>query len=268
MIPFMLLEKGNEALLGHPDYVGEIKSDGERIGVEIDNEGKITIWNRRGFKKNTSFPEVIEAVKQLELKDTILDGELVMPSAKGNDNRIDIIRRSHIKNQRMIDYLSKKNPLTYRVFDIIRLNGINLMDEPLLARKYYLKELLKDEKTLEYVGYETDTKALWEKVLAEGLEGLVMKKKDSIYEGERRSSQWLKLKSFQNTVLTFTGYENHPKGITLTNPEGHRCSCSGEQHRKVKEKIDKDGYAEIIIQYLDQHESGMYDQITFKGMKK
>jgi len=267
MIPFSLCELGNEKLIGNPDYIGEIKSDGERVGVEIDVNGKVTLWNRRGFVKNASFPEIVEAVGKLKLKDTQMDGEMVL-LVDGKDYRIGVQKRSSSKNTRLIQNLSRRKPMVYRIFDLLKINGKDISTSPLSERKHHLNELLKGETILEYVPSFEDTKALWDRANKEDLEGLVLKRKDSIYEKNTRSSLWLKVKRFQFTTVRYNGYETHPKGITLTNAEGHRVSCSGKQHVKVKERIDQQGFADVVIQYLEMTENGMYYEPSFKGIKR
>ena len=66
-----------------PDWIFETKLDGYRAIVVIDSTGKARVWSRNRLRLDPKFPMVLDAVNQLKLRSTILDGEIVALDAEG-----------------------------------------------------------------------------------------------------------------------------------------------------------------------------------------
>ncbi|HUD84700.1 MAG TPA: hypothetical protein VMQ67_14410, partial [Candidatus Saccharimonadales bacterium] len=106
-------------------------------------------------------------------------------------------------------------PLFYYAFDLLWLNGKDLTHEPLVRRKLQLEQILKNAP--EVIRYSSslgeDAAPLLPRIRKLGLEGLIGKRKDSLYEPGRRSGAWIKLKLHQEQEMVIGGY---------TDPEGAR----------------------------------------------
>jgi bifunctional non-homologous end joining protein LigD len=186
-------------------FIYEVKLDGFRAMAFI-GKGGVRLLSRNDKDLGGRFPEVMDALKQLDLRDAVIDGEIVALDPEG---------RSAFQLLQALDLGEKRPPLFYYAFDLLRLDGEDLMQRPLLERKARLEKLLKDTPAL--IRYSAslgdDAAALLPEIRKLGLEGLIGKKKDSAYEAGRRSGAWIKLKVLQEQEMVIGGY---------TDPEGSR----------------------------------------------
>src|SRR5262245_30396657 len=149
------------------EWIHEIKLDGYRVGCLIA-DGRIRLVSRKGLDWTSKFPEIVEAVRTLELTDTIIDGELVVMLPDG--------RSSFEKMQQAVASRSTRKGLVYFAFDLIRLEGEPIERQPLHARKARLLELLGPSKTgrIRYTEHlEGRGSEVFEQVCRMGLEGIV-----------------------------------------------------------------------------------------------
>jgi bifunctional non-homologous end joining protein LigD len=119
----------------------------------------------------------------------ILDGEIVALDGEGKSRFEWLFRRRNQKGQ-----------LVYYVFDLIWLDGEDLMGQPLVRRKTLLKRLVKGMPNILYVDHiEEHGQEFYQLILAQGLEGMVAKDKNSPYVSGKETWHWLKIKnrSFQ-----------------------------------------------------------------------
>lgn len=186
-------------------FIYEIKFDGFRAMAFI-GKGGVRLLSRNDKDLGGKFPEAVDALKQLDGREAVIDGEVVALDPEG---------RSSFQLLQALELGEKRPPLFYYVFDLLRLDGEDLMQRPLLERKSRLEKLLKNTPAL--IRYSAslgdDASALLPEIRKLGLEGLIGKKKDSVYEAGRRSGAWLKLKVLQEQEMVIGGY---------TDPEGSR----------------------------------------------
>lgn len=180
------------------DYIYEIKFDGYRIIAFIEN-GKVTLKTRNNIDYTNKFPEIVESLEEFFFdKSMVLDGEMIVQDAKG---RSDFgLLQNHMKND-------NKNQLIYMIFDLISLNGEDLKDTLLINRKEKLEVLLKNSPTnLQYTEHiEKNGKNMFENACKIGLEGVILKKKNSHYNG-KRDDDWLKIKCYRRQEFVIGGY--------------------------------------------------------------
>ena len=142
---------------------------------------------------------MLEAVEQLTVKDAVIDGEIVALDPKG---------RSSFQLLQAYDLGEERPPIYFYAFDLLRLNGEDLRHKPLVARKRLLEKLLEHVQGV--VRYSASLEGPPKKLLDEagrlGLEGLMAKRKDSVYEAGRRSGAWIKLKLHQEQEFVIGGY--------------------------------------------------------------
>ena len=188
------------------DFIFEKKLDGERVLFIIDKKKKdlltnfyFRIQNRKIYDITKNYPEFfkLDFLKE-NVESIILDGELVINSGKSADyHNAQFKRRTHIKSSIKSNFLSKINPLTYYVFDVLFANGQDLRNSPLSERKKVLFDAIKENERVKILEWETGGKntgtEYYELLLSEGFEGVIAKKWDSKYENKRCNS-WLKIK--------------------------------------------------------------------------
>ena len=184
------------------DWLYEIKHDGYRALAFKDGKD-VCLVSRNN--KPLDYPQLLEALKLLSAECVILDGEIAALDEKG---------RSSFQLLQMFKS-SGGVPLVYYVFDLLSLEGKDLRKEPLSARRKLLANLLK--KTPEHIRLSDELRGSKDNLLRVaqefGLEGLVAKRKDSVYESGRRSGAWVKYKITKAQEFVIGGY---------TLPEGSR----------------------------------------------
>lgn len=184
------------------------KFDGTRTIAYVDLEKKsVKFLNRRGIYFEKRYPELIEAVlESVNAKRVILDGEICV-FEKGKPNFYKLAEREQVGNELRIELLSKLMPANFIVFDVLHLDGKDLVDLPLIERKKILEKVVKEsERVLLSVWIKEKGEEFFEKVKKKGLEGIMAKKLDSKYEIGKRSKNWLKIKVFKTLDCLICGY--------------------------------------------------------------
>jgi bifunctional non-homologous end joining protein LigD len=162
-----------------PDWLFERKFDGIRLLAFKQGED-VRLFSRNRLPQN--LPSISAAIAKLAVRDLILDGEVTW----------------------------SKSGTVYHVFDLLWLDDRNLMLLPLVERRASFNALAL-RPPLERVSELTDPKP-WERASSEGWEGVIAKRRDSLYE-HRRSPHWLKMKCEASQELVVGGF---------TDPQGGR----------------------------------------------
>lgn len=188
------------------NWAYEVKFDGYRaLALKSGNNVQLLSRNNKDFAKR--FPEIIEAIRALDVEVAVLDGEVNALDKKGHTS-FQLLQGSDSKD---------RPPIVYYLFDALRIGDEDLMDQPLTKRKERLEALLQDVQ--DPLRYSTTLNAPPERLLKEvrrlGLEGLIGKRKDSVYEVGRRSGSWVKVKCLHEQEFVIGGY---------TPPGGSRSS--------------------------------------------
>jgi len=183
----MLASKGTVVPSG-PEWVHEVKWDGVRVLAEV-REGRLRIWSRNENEITVAYPE-LRGLAYLG-RDVLLDGELVA-FADGVPRFSAIADRMHVRNVRRAEELSRVNPVTLLVFDLLPFDGEDVMDRPLSERRALLESLGVQGPSWQVPASNPDGPMLLEATAAQGLEGIVSKKLSSVYQPGRRTTDWLK----------------------------------------------------------------------------
>jgi bifunctional non-homologous end joining protein LigD len=194
------------------DWVFEIKWDGYRAIAFIE-DGKVRLVSRNQNDLTPRYPELKDLAKFIKAKTAILDGEVVALDDQGRPSFDLMQQRTGFRpGGRGVTHAAV--PVLYYAFDLLYLDGYDLRKIPLAERKKKLVALIIAGDALRYSDhYENQGKALFEIAREKGLEGILAKKRDSIYQ-ERRSTEWLKIKIRHRMECVIGGY---------TEPEGSRA---------------------------------------------
>jgi bifunctional non-homologous end joining protein LigD len=182
----------------HGDWIYELKFDGFRaIGVKIDK--KVSLISRNEKTLDARFPEIVNAMKNLPVRECVIDGEIVALDEEG---------RSSFQLLQALEMEGRKWPLRFYVFDLLQLDGKSLLQLPLEDRKQLLAKLCESVgDPIRYSGeIGGDAKSLLAEVKRRGLEGLIGKQRKSVYEPGRRSGAWIKLKCVNEQEFVIGGY--------------------------------------------------------------
>ena len=177
------------------DWIYELKFDGIRlIGVKRDE--KVSLLSRNENELTERFPEIVEAIKALPARECVIDGEVVALDEEG---------RSSFQLLQAREMEGRKTPVYFYAFDLLQLDGKSLVSLPLEARKNVLEKLCADARDpIRYSGaIGGDAKRLLEEVKRRGLEGIIGKQRNSVYEPGRRSGAWIKAQMCQRTGIRY-----------------------------------------------------------------
>ena len=194
--------KGNE-------WLHELKFDGYRLLCHL-NRGRIRLWTRNQKDWTDKFPNVSKALQTLRVQSAILDAEVVAMDASG--------RSSFQMLQQAIHKTAGKG-LVLEVFDLIYIEGFSLTRTPLIERKRVLEELIAsagNNRTLRYSDHVEGNGAKFLKQACDfGIEGIVSKLADSLYESTR-SHNWQKVKCLRRQEFVIAGYTLSDKGLPFS----------------------------------------------------
>jgi len=183
----------------------EPKWDGMRCIAYI-RTGKLELQNRNLRDVTKSYPELKAITQQVKCTSAILDGEIVvlekgLPSFDLLQNRFGVDDPVQVKT------LSRKVPTTYIAFDLLHLNGKDLVNSPLSYRKQQLATIISDSPHLLLSQYVTGRgKTYFRSALKLGFEGSMAKVSESVYQMGMRSENWLKLKQVKTLDCVIAGY--------------------------------------------------------------
>lgn len=190
----MLATRGDHVPSGS-DWTHEVKWDGIRALADV-SAGRLWIHTRNENEVSVAYPELHGLAGVAD--DALFDGEIVALGA-GVPSFGALTDRMHVRDATRAARLAVGNPVTYLVFDLLRLDGRDLCRQPLSERRALLTGLGieaafgADERVAWQVPptYD-DGSSLLEAAEAQGLEGIVSKKLTSAYHPGRRSKDWLK----------------------------------------------------------------------------
>ncbi len=198
----MLLLRTEKLPDGH-DWLYELKFDGYRA-LAIKSRGRVQLRSRNDNDFTARYPSIADALAALP-DDTIIDGEVVALDVDGKPSF-----------NMLQNYGSATAPLHFFVFDLLVVNGKDLMGEPLVKRREQLEKRVLP-KLSEPIRYSpelnTSLKDLIQSVKTLGLEGLAAKRRDSKYEPGLRSGAWQKMRVNQGQEFVIGGYTSSPKNF-------------------------------------------------------
>ncbi|HTV74175.1 MAG TPA: non-homologous end-joining DNA ligase [Candidatus Acidoferrales bacterium] len=185
-----------------PQWLFELKWDGYRAIVIIDHDETLHVVSRKGNDFLTKFPELKTLPDAFSERPLIVDGEIVVLDAQG--------RPSFQALQERLDRFGRrglsKEPITLVVFDVLYGNGRDVREEPLERRKAMLEELLTGEGAVMLSKHVVgEGKRLFSLAQAKGLEGIIGKRRDSVYVGSR-SRDWVKIKTQRRQEVVIGGW--------------------------------------------------------------
>jgi DNA ligase D-like protein (predicted ligase) len=182
-------------------WVYEIKLDGYRaIAVKSDN--KVRLLSRREKSFNQQYPYIVEALDDLP-DGTVIDGEIVAldDSSRPQFNLLQ-------------NYRSEARRIRYFVFDLLCYNNRDMTSRPLVKRRELLRTLKFQSPRIQLLDYlETSAANMIAAAKEQGLEGVIAKRRDSLYQPGRRTGAWLKHRISHGQEFVIGGYFPGPHGF-------------------------------------------------------
>lgn len=194
-----------------PDYIFELKLDGIRCIAYLDGETRLL--NKRFLDVTATYPELQEAHNQVNAP-CVLDGE-VFAMTDGKPDFSVMQRRSLMGDIVKIALAAQKTPVNFCAFDILYRDGERLTGRPWMERRTLLEKTVIENERLSISRYiETNGVAFYHLVASQELEGIVAKRKTSLYHPGKRTKDWIKIKNLKDNDFVVCGYI--PKDNNMT----------------------------------------------------
>ncbi|MGH2869306.1 MAG: DNA ligase D [Solirubrobacteraceae bacterium] len=184
----------------------EVKWDGVRA-IAYAQPGRLRLESRNLREITPGYPEVRGLIAQVGMRDAVFDGELVAFDDQGRPSFERLQRRMHVTAASAVRRLSASDPVVYAIFDLLYLDGHNLMGRPYAERRARLEDLgLSGPAWRVPAAHPGHGQQLLTATGAQGLEGIVAKRLDSRYEPGRRTGAWIKIKHTRRQELVIGGW--------------------------------------------------------------
>jgi bifunctional non-homologous end joining protein LigD len=285
-----------------PEWVHEIKWDGMRVLADVAG-GRLRLWSRNENDVTFSYPELSTLAGPGKPNNMLLDGEVVALDA-GLPSFSVLSERMHVSSDRRARRLAVSRPVTFMMFDLLRLNGTDLTVQPLAQRRATLESIGLAGPHAQVPPTYDDGVALQRATLEQGLEGVVSKRLSSRYSPGRRSHDWLKFPNRTSRSVVIGGWRletdsahrlgavlvGHPtpRGLTYLGRVGSGLA-GHEQERVLKalqgRVVDTSPFADEIppldaqgtqwvrpeivmeVQYLGLSAQGRLRQPAYRGLR-
>lgn len=209
-IQAMLAQPSAEGIEGASRIEGafwEYKIDGARVQIHRQGD-RVEVYSRKLNVVTTRVPELVEFALGLPCHEVVLDAEAVALRSDGSPEPFQVTMSRFSRQKETVDGPSEL-PLVVRVFDVLLLDGVEKVDEPLSSRRAELEKLL-DPSALVISSRPKNMEegqAFFEQALLDGHEGVMVKAADSLYQAGKRGGDWLKIKQVHTLDLVVTGAE-------------------------------------------------------------
>ena len=188
-LPVQKLRQGQE-------WLYEVKFDGYRCLAGRDSTG-VTLWSRRENLFTKQFPDIAQACERLP-PNTLLDGEIVALDERGK-----------VSFNLLQHHRSKAQALVFYAFDVLIYRGRSVIKVPLYFRREVLRRIFADIKAAP-IGLSENIEAAPADLIRVakefGFEGIIAKRKDSLYESGKRGGAWVKYKVNRGQEFVIGGY--------------------------------------------------------------
>jgi ATP-dependent DNA ligase len=162
----------------------------------------VTLYSRTGKSLNKKLPYIVEPLRGLP-DGTVVDGELVALDDTGRPT-FNLLQ----------NFTSESSRIRYFLFDLICYKDRDLTGLPLIKRRELLKSLVIRDARIKISDYvEVGANELLAAAQEQGLEGIVGKRKDSLYEPGQRSGAWIKYRLNMGQEFVIGGYTPGPHGL-------------------------------------------------------
>lgn len=210
----------------------EVKWDGVRALVSVQ-AGQVTLRSRNGNDITGAYPELLGLGGALGSTSALLDGEVVAFDAAGRPDFGLLQSRVHVRSP--APSLVRSTPVTLLLFDVLQVDDQPLVDASYDERRAVLEALpLAGERWQVPPSFPGDGEAVLAATLAQGMEGVVAKRRDSRYTPGRRSDCWVKVKHVHRTSAVVVGWKPGDGGragrigsLLLAVPEGDGWAFAG-----------------------------------------
>ncbi|MGB8170263.1 MAG: non-homologous end-joining DNA ligase [Chthoniobacteraceae bacterium] len=229
------------------EWLYELKFDGYRfLGGKSGSEARL--WSRAENDFTSRFPAVAKAMAKLKARSALVDGELVVPDELGRPSF------------QLIQNADESTVVRAFLFDLLEVDGEDLRRESLEARRARLAAILPKRSPLLLLSGELtgEPTRLLAEVAARGLEGLIAKRRDSIYEPGRRSGAWCKIRCLREQEFVVGGFtaprgaRSHFGALLVGYYRGKELVFAGKVGTGFNERMLADLRAQMIARRMEK----------------
>jgi bifunctional non-homologous end joining protein LigD len=180
----------------------ELKLDGYRA-LAVKHDGQVTLFSRNRKRFNSRFPAITAAFARLP-DETIVDGEIVAIDETGRPSF-----------SRLQNFSANADAITFYAFDMLMWKGEDLRTQPLAKRRELLRTRAMPKLPAIHFSdsFPADAEKMISAVRSQGLEGIVAKRRDSLYEPAHRNGTWVKMRIGGGQEFVIGGYTPSPKNF-------------------------------------------------------
>jgi len=185
----------------------EIKWDGMRV-LSVIRPDRLTLLSSNGIDATRRYPELHALADALAGHTVVLDGEVVA-FENGRPSFGKLQQRMHLGSAADVRRVAEEVPISYVVFDLLHLDGHDVMQLPYSERRRLLAELVPDDGcwTVPAERPAGEGASLLQAARDQGLEGVMAKRVDSPYVPGRRSPSWRKAKARLRQEFVIGGWQ-------------------------------------------------------------
>src|SRR5690349_7364691 len=184
----------------------EYKLDGARVQIHRDGD-TVAVFTRTLDDVTAHVPEAVEAALALPASTLVLDGEVIALREDGRPQPFQVTG-SRFGSRRDLEKLRREIPLSVFFFDLLHLDGRDLLDEPLAERARALDTLAPELRIPHAVAEDAaQARAVFDDAVARGHEGVMVKDLDAPYAAGRRGAAWQKVKPVHTLDLVVLAAE-------------------------------------------------------------
>jgi DNA ligase D-like protein (predicted ligase) len=238
-------------LLDGPGWVYEIKLDGYRA-VAVKADGRVSLFSRRRKSFDHHYPLIVEALAELP-EGSVVDGEIVALDESGRPN-FNLLQ----------NFRSEASRIHYFIFDLLICNDRDLTKLPLVERRNLLKSLKLASRRIRIAEqFEASANDMLAAVRQQQLEGVIGKRKDSLYQPGKRTGSWVKCRVNRGQELVIGGYIPGPHGFDSLN--GFVPASRRQMFEKIRPLVSP---TMPFVNLPDTHKSRWGDELTAEKMKE
>lgn len=191
----------------HPLWSAEMKWDGVR-GLAYVEAGTLRLMSRNAKDMTLAYPELYPLAGAVGGRDLVLDGEIVAFGDDGRPSFGALAPRMQQRDPARVTELLRAVPVTYMIFDVLHVGDRSVIRLPYDERRALLEDVVTPGFRWQTpVTFRGDPRAALETSRTLGLEGVVLKRRDSPYRPGRRSPDWTKVKNFSHLEVVIGGWK-------------------------------------------------------------
>jgi len=198
-------------------FLYQVKWDGVRMLAGVAADG-IVLWNRKLRLRTSLYPDICADLKNLSLPvGTILDGEIISLGEDGRPNFRRVLRRDLARVPRL------HIAVAYIVFDCLSGGRASLLNTPIEARQQWIADRIPAQGVVQHTASYDDGPVLFMRMNQLGMEGIVAKRRGSLYYVGQKRDVWRKVKCWRRIRVRVTGVrvraDGTPASLILAHPE-------------------------------------------------